>query len=82
MKAGYLKKFVVDFGNQGVSHGAQQKGNPLPQPLGVIEVIHAASRGTTITRRGVLTVAPMENCSREQPPEKKIKVGRGPITFD
>ena len=79
---GYLKEFVVDSGNWNAGHGAQQKGNPLPSPLGVIEVIHAAPRGATITRRGVLTVAPKENFSGEQPPIKKIKVGWVPITFD
>ena len=82
VKAGYLKEFVVDFENRDTGHGAQQKGNPLPPPLGVIEVIHATSRGVTITKKGVLTVAPKENCSGKQPPEKKIKIGRVPISFD
>ena len=82
MKAGYLKEFVVDSGNRGADHGAQQKGNPLPPPLGVIEVIHAAPRGLTITRRGVLTVAPVQNCSGDQPPEKKMKISLGPIAFE
>ena len=72
----------MDFGNRGAGHGAQQKGNPLLPPLGVIEVIHAAPRGTTITRRGVLTVAPMQNCSGDQPSEKKMKISYGPIAFD
>ena len=44
VKAGYLKEFVVDFRNQGAEQGALQKGNRLPPPLGVIEVIHVASR--------------------------------------
>ena len=48
----------------------------------MIEVIHAAPRGATLTKRGVLTVAPKENCSEEQSPEKRIKVGRMPISFD
>ena len=39
----------MDSENRGASHGAQQKGNPLPPPLGVIKVIHAIPRGTTIT---------------------------------
>ena len=81
MKVGYLKEFVVDFENQGAGHGAQQKGNPLPLSLGVIEVIHATPRGTTMTKRGVLTVALTENCSRNPPLEKKMKIGRGPIAF-
>ena len=65
VKAVYLKEFVVDSGNRGADHGAQQKGNPLPPPLGVIEVIHAAPKGTTITKRGVLILAHEENYSRD-----------------
>ena len=38
VKAGYLKEFVVDSGNRDAGQGAQQKRNPLPLPLGVIEV--------------------------------------------
>ena len=48
----------------------------------MIEVIYAAPKGATITKRGVLTVAPKENCSEKQPLEKRIKVGRVPISFD
>ena len=72
----------MDTRNRGASHGVQQKGDPFPPPLGVIEVIHATPRGTTITRRGVLTVELVESCSEEQPPEKKIKNGWGPIAFN
>ena len=77
MKAGYLKEFVVDSGNRDVDQGAQQKGNPLPPPLGVIEVIHVASRSAATTRR-VLTVA----CAEGQSPEKRMKVDRLAISFD
>jgi len=52
VKVGYLKVFVVDSGNRDAGYGVQQKRNPLPPPVGVIEVIHAALRGVTITRRG------------------------------
>ena len=48
----------------------------------MIEVIDAALRGAIITRKGVLIVVPKENCSGKQPPEKRIKVGRVPISFD
>ncbi|XP_050259143.1 uncharacterized protein LOC126704160 [Quercus robur] len=83
VKAGYLKEFVVDSGNRGAGQGSQQRGNPLQPPLGVIEVIHAAPRGTAMAgRRRVLTIAPMENCSGEQPPEKKMKVAQEPIAFN
>ena len=51
VKAGYLKEFVVDSGNYGAEQGALRKGNPLPSPLGLIKVIHAAPKGTIMTRR-------------------------------
>jgi len=82
VKVGYLKEFIVDSGNRDAGHSTEQKGNPLPPPLGMIKVIHATSRGATITRRGVLIVAPKENCLGKQPPEKRIKAGRLPISFD
>ena len=63
VKSGYLKEFVVDSRNQGAGQGAPQKGNPLPLPLGVIEVINVAPKNTAVTRKGVLTVAPIENYS-------------------
>ena len=51
--------------------------------LGVIEVIHAASKGTLVTRRkGVLTVVLANNCREEQPPGKRVKYAREPIAFD
>ena len=50
-KVGYLKEFVMDLKNQETGQGAWLRGNPLPPLLGVIEVIHAASRGTIATKR-------------------------------
>ena len=83
VKAGYLKEFMVESGNKGTKQGAQQRRNPLPPPLGVIEVIHAAPRSTAVVgRRGVLIVAPVGNCSGKQPPKKKMKIGREPIAFN
>ena len=83
MKARYLKEFVVDLGNKGTEQGAQQRGNCLPPPLGVIEVIYVALRGTAvIRRRGVLTIVPAEDCSGKQPSEKRMKFAREPITFN
>ena len=83
MKAGHLKEFVVDSGNRGTRQGAQQRGNPLPPPLGVIEVIHATQKGTVVTRRrGMLTVVPVEDCSGKEPSEKKMKFAREPLAFD
>ncbi|XP_050251031.1 uncharacterized protein LOC126697937 [Quercus robur] len=76
VKAGYLKDFIADSAHQEAGLGVQQKRNPLPPPLGVIEVIHAAPRGTVATKR-VLTVA----CTGGGPAEKKKKVGRLKISF-
>ena len=73
MKVGHLKEFVVESGNRGAGQGAQQKGNPLSPPLGVIEVIHAASRGTNVAGRRVLAVASAGDCLENQPPVKKMK---------
>ena len=83
VNAGYLKEFVVDSGNQGTRQCTQQKVNPLPPTLGVIEVIHAAPRGTTTARRkGVLAVVLAEDCSGKQPAEKKLKFTQEPIAFN
>ena len=76
VKAGYLKEFVVESTGREAGQGTQQKRNPLPPPLGVIEVIHAAPRGTAAAKR-VLTVA----CAGEESSEKKKKVGRLAISF-
>ena len=73
VKAGYLKEFVVESGNHGAGLGVQQKGNLLPPPLGVIEVIHATPRGTNAARRRVLAVASTGDCSENQPLVKKMK---------
>ena len=53
VKARYLKEFVMDLGNRGTRQGAQQRGNLLPPPLGVIEVIHTAPRGCDREERSV-----------------------------
>ncbi|XP_030922922.1 uncharacterized protein LOC115949785 [Quercus lobata] len=76
VKAGYLKEFVVDSADREADQGVQQKRNPLPPPLGVIEVIHTTPRGTAAAK-GVLTVA----CTEGESPEKRMKVGRLTISF-
>ena len=49
----------------------------------MIEVIHAASKGTLMTRRrGVLAVVLVEGCQDEQPSEKKLKFTWEPIAFN
>ena len=63
VKVGYLKEFIVDLRNQEIGQGTRTRGNPFPPLLEVIEVIHAASRGTLVTwRKGVLAMVPVESC--------------------
>ena len=51
--------------------------------MGVIEVIHTASKDTLVTRRkGVLTMVPTEDCREEQPSGKRVKYAREPIAFN
>ena len=76
MRAGYLKEFVADSIDRETGQGAQQKRNPLPPPLGVIEVIHATPRRAAAAKR-VLTVA----CAEGESSKKKKKVGRLSISF-
>ena len=76
VKAGYLKEFAVDSVNGDAGQGVQQKRNPLPPLLGVIEVIHAASRGMAAAKR-VMTMA----CTEGESPEKRMKVDRLTISF-
>ena len=82
VKAGHLKEFVVESGKRSARLGAQQKGNPLPPPLGVIEVIHTASRGTNVARSRALAVASTGDCSENQQPVKKMKSQLEPIAFN
>ena len=70
VKAGHLKEFMVESGNRGPRLEAQQKGNPHPPPLGVIEVIHVVLRGTNTARMRVSTMASTGDFSEDQPPAK------------
>ena len=77
-----MKEFVVESGNRGPGLGAQQKGNLLPPPLGVIEVIHAVSRGTNTVGMRVSTMASTGDFSKDQPLTKRMKSQLEPIAFD
>ena len=73
----------MDPRNQEAGQGTQPQRNPLPPLLEVIEVIHAASRGTLVTRRrGVVAMVPVESCLDEQPSEKNLKLTREPIAIN
>ena len=61
VKARHLKDFVLDSRDRVVRQDTRQRGNPLPPPVGVIEVIHVAPEKLIVgKRKGVLTVVPVE----------------------
>ena len=73
----------MDPRNQKAGHGTRPRGNPFPPPLGVIEVIHVASRDNLVTRRrGVLAVVLVESFRDVQPSEKNLKFTGEPIAFN
>ncbi|XP_023880743.1 uncharacterized protein LOC111993117 [Quercus suber] len=82
-KVGHLKEFVTDAEDRGTGHGAPHRWNPLPPPLGVIDVIHIAPRGISMAKeKEVLTVISVEGGTGVPPPVKKIRPTREPIAFD
>ena len=68
-----MKEFVVEPGNQGPGLGAQQRGNPAPQPLGIIEVIHAVPGSKNMVGTKVSTMASTRDFSEDQLPTKRAK---------
>lgn len=75
MKFGNLKEFVVDPGNGTTRQSWRTQGNTLSPSLGVIEVIHAASMGTSVSqRKGVLSVVLVESAEGDNRPKKKLKL--------
>ena len=77
-----MKEFMMEPGNRGPRLGAQQKRNPIPPPLGVIEVIHAEPGSTNMVGMKVSTVASIRDFSKDQPPTKRTKGQLEPIAFD
>ncbi|XP_075674721.1 uncharacterized protein LOC142643878 [Castanea sativa] len=83
VKAGHLKEFLVETGNQETGQADRLRRNLLPPPLGVIEVIHVAPRVIRVPiAKGVLTVVSTEGSVNEQSPGKKLRYRRQPIAFD
>ncbi|XP_075659215.1 uncharacterized protein LOC142629114 [Castanea sativa] len=83
VKAGHLKEFLVETGNQEAGQEGQLRRNPLPPPLRVIEVIHVVPRGIrALATRGVLAVISAEDSTSEQSPGKRPRYTRQPIAFD
>ena len=83
VKSGHLKEFVVNPRNEIFGQTSRSQGNALPPLLGVIEVIHAASMGTSVSHQnGVLTIVPVKDGKQDVRPRKKMKLTREPIAFD
>ncbi|XP_030945776.1 uncharacterized protein LOC115970253 [Quercus lobata] len=77
VKTEHLKDFVLDSGDRVVGQDTRQRGNPLPPPVGVIEVIHVALEKLIVgKRKGVLTVVPVEGNPGLQSLGKKMKFVR------
>ena len=82
VKIGRLKEFVVEPGNRGPGLRVQQRGNLIPPPLGIIEVIHAVPGSTNTAGMRVSSVAFTEDFLKDQPPTKRMKGRLEPIAFD
>ncbi|XP_075655071.1 uncharacterized protein LOC142625270 [Castanea sativa] len=82
-EGGAFERVSVETRNQETGQADRLHRNPLPPPLGVIEVIHATPRVVRApTVKGVLTVVLAEGSTSEQPPGKKPRYSRQPIAFD
>ena len=83
VKAEHLKDFVLDSGDRVIGQDTRQSGNPLPPPVGVIEVIHVAPEKLIAGRRkGMLTVVSVKGNQDLQSPGKKMKFAQEPISFE
>nr|XP_023894714.1 uncharacterized protein LOC112006640 [Quercus suber] len=81
--AGYLKEFVTDAGDRGAGQGAPHRGNPLPPPLGIIEVIHAPTKNcSTAGGKGVWTLTAAAEGQDGPSHGKRMKPTKEPIAFD
>nr|XP_023874221.1 uncharacterized protein LOC111986769 [Quercus suber] len=77
VKSGHLKEFVVNPRNEVSGQASRSRGNVLPPPLGVIEVIHAVSVCTSVGhRKGVLIVVPAKDGKEDVRLKKKMKLTR------
>nr|XP_023918485.1 uncharacterized protein LOC112030034 [Quercus suber] len=81
--AGYLKEFVTDAGDQGAGQGTPHRGNLLPPPLGIIEVIHAPTKKCSTARgKGVWALATAAESQDGPSYGKRMKPTKEPIAFD
>ena len=74
---------MLDSGDRVVGQDTWQRGNPLPPPVGIIEIIHVVQEKLIVgKRKRVLTVVPVEGNPGLQSPGKKMKFAQEPISFD
>nr|XP_023910589.1 uncharacterized protein LOC112022246 [Quercus suber] len=82
-EAGYLKEFVTDARDQGAGQGTPYRGNLLPPPLGIIEVIHAPTKKCSTARgKGVYALATAAESQDGPSYGKRMKPTKEPIAFD
>ncbi|XP_065624638.1 uncharacterized protein LOC136065417 [Quercus suber] len=82
VKSEQLKEFVAEPESSVARQASRSQGNTTPPPLGVIEVIHAASIGTSVSRRkGVLSLVSVESAKEDAWLEKKAKCTQEPIAL-
>lgn len=78
-----MKEFIVRTRRWKRRIGSGSQGNTLPPPLGIIEVIHAASIVVNVSRwRGILSVATPPSSKKIDRLKKRLRLNRDPITFD
>lgn len=83
VKAWPLKEVVVGQGGVSAGQGlGSRRNNPLPPPLGIIEVIHTTLIGVSVSRRkDILSVVTPPKAGAMDRPEKKLRRISIPIIF-
>lgn len=74
MRLGHFKEFVLEFRGGETKQTARPRGNSFPPPLGVIEVIHAASMGTFVTQRKRVLTMVLTEATRRTTHKEEVEV--------
>ena len=82
MKSGHSKEFIAAPKGSIAGQTSRNQWNMLPQPLGVIEVIHTGSIGTNLSRhKGILSVTLIKDAKDNDQLGKRPKLSRESIEF-
>lgn len=82
VKVGHLKEFMVGQGGSTTGKTSGNRGNVLPPPLLIIEVIHAASISMRAScKKEVLSITPQQELEAGCRPEKRLRSNKELITF-